>query len=163
MSLTWLVVTVLGPTVLLWNWAFIRLWVGAKHYAGSIPTLLIVMVVTQFVLIRNDANIIDLTLRIRRKVLIGALSVTAVVSRCWVLVSYFKLGIVGLCLGLIGGRSVLSMSYPIMVGRFLKISPCFPTQRYAETGLGNHAAFFTGIKAGRLVGRKQLFCCERVD
>ena len=75
MLFTWLIVTGLGPIVLLWNWAFIRLWVGEKHYAGTIPTLLIVMLVTQFVLIRNDASIIDLTLRLRRKVLMGALSV----------------------------------------------------------------------------------------
>lgn len=122
MSLTWLVVTVLGPTVLLWNWAFVRLWVGAEYYAGFIPTLLIVMVVTQFVLIRNDANIIDLTLRLRRKVLMGALSVTLSFVTAGVLVSYFKLGITGLCLGLIAGRSILSIGYPLMVGRFLKVS-----------------------------------------
>ena len=122
MSLTWLVVTVLGPTVLLWNWAFIRLWVDAKYYAGSIPTLLIMVVVTQFAFIRNDANIIDLTLRLRRKVLMGALSATLSFVTAGVLVSYFNLGIVGLCLGLIAGRSVLSMVYPLMVGRFLRVS-----------------------------------------
>ncbi len=122
MSLTWLVVTVLGPTVLLCNRAFIRLWVGEEYYAGFIPTLLIVMVFAQFVLIRNDANIIDLTLRLRRKVLFGALSVTLSLIVACVLVRYFKLGIVGLCLGVIVGRSVLSISYPIMVGRFLKVS-----------------------------------------
>ena len=122
MLLTWLVVTVLGPTVLIWNGAFIRLWVGAEYYAGTIPTLLIVMGITQLVLIRNDANIIDLTLRLRRKVLFGALSVTLSLAVAGVLVSYFKLKIVGLCLGFIVGRSVLSIGYPIIVGRFLNVS-----------------------------------------
>ena len=122
MLVTWLIVTGLGPTVLLWNWAFIRLWVGAEYYAGTIPTLLMVIVVTQFVLIRNDASIIDLTLRLRRKVFMGALSVTLSFVTAGVLVSYFKLGIVGLCLGFIAGRSILSIGYPIMVGRFLKVS-----------------------------------------
>jgi len=122
MSLTWLIVTVVGSTVLLWNRAFIGLWVGAEHYAGSIPTVLIVLVVMQFVLIRNDANIIDLTLRLRRKVLMGALSVTLSLVAAGVLVGYFRLGIVGLCLGLIAGRSILSVGYPVLIGRFLKVS-----------------------------------------
>lgn len=123
MLITWLIFTVLGPTILLWNCAFIRLWVGAEHYAGSIPTLLILVVVIQFVMIRNDANIIDLTLNIRRKVLIGVLSALLSLAIAGILVSYFNLGIVGLCLGLITGRSILSMGYPMMAGRFLKVSP----------------------------------------
>jgi hypothetical protein len=52
----------------------------------------------------------------------GALSIMLSLSAAVVLVSYFKLGIVGLCLGFIGGRSILSIGYPIMVGRFLKVS-----------------------------------------
>ena len=122
MSLTWLMFTVLGFTILLWNWAFIRLWVGAEHYAGSIPTVLIMVTVTQFVLIRNDSNIIDLTLRLRRKVIIGALSVSLSLFAAGVLVRYFNLGISGLCLGLIFGRSILSIGYPLMVSHFLKVS-----------------------------------------
>ena len=36
-----------------------------------------------------------------------------------VLVSFFKAGITGLVLGLIAGRSILSLSYPLLIGRFL--------------------------------------------
>ena len=32
MLLTWLVVTVVGVVILLWNRTFIRLWVGAEYY-----------------------------------------------------------------------------------------------------------------------------------
>jgi len=122
MALTWLVVTVLGATILLWNRAFIGLWVGANQYAGTVPGLLVVVVVTQFVWIRNDASIIDLTLRLRPKVLIGFLSAALAIGAASVLVSYFRLGIVGVCLGLILGRSTLSVGYPVLVGRFLGIS-----------------------------------------
>jgi O-antigen/teichoic acid export membrane protein len=122
MSLTWMIVTVFGSTVLLWNWAFIRLWVGAEYYAGPIPTLLIVMVVLQFVLIRNDANIIDLTLRLRRKVFMGALSVAISLVIAGAMVGYFKMGITGVCLGFLAGRSALSVGYPVLVGRFLGVS-----------------------------------------
>ncbi len=103
MSLTWLLATVLGITIILWNWAFIGLWVGADYYAGSMANLLIVIVVVQFVLIRNDAGIIDLTLRLQRKVLLGAVSVMVSIVAAAVLVKY--LGIVGLCLGFILGYS----------------------------------------------------------
>lgn len=122
MSLTWLITTAVGATVLLWDRAFVQLWVGAEYYVGSIPTLLIMVMVTQFVLIRNDANIIDLTLDLRRKVLIGVLSATLSLAVAGILVSYFKAGIAGLCVGFMAGRSILSLGYPLMVGRFLGIS-----------------------------------------
>jgi hypothetical protein len=122
MSLTWLVITVLGTTFLLWNRTFIELWVGGEHYAGPIPTLLIVLMVIQFVLIRNDAHIIDLTLRLRDKVIMGALSVMGSLAAAGLFVGYWRLGIAGLCLGLIVGRLLLSIGYPVLVSRLMKIS-----------------------------------------
>jgi hypothetical protein len=121
MSFTWLVMTVVGSTILLWNPSFLRLWVTAEYDAGSISTLLIVLMVAQFVLIRNDANLIDLTLNLRRKVLLGLLSTTLALVFAGVLVSFFNMGIVGLCCGFIAGRSILSLGYPWLVGRFLGI------------------------------------------
>ncbi len=79
--------------------------------------------VMQLVVIRNDANIIDLTLDIRRKVLIGVLSVMLSVALASVLIRYFNGGIVGLCVGFIAGRAILSLGYPLMIGRTLGISP----------------------------------------
>ena len=119
MALTWLIVTVLGSGVLLWNRTFIRLWVGAKHYAGDLPTLLIVIAVIQFVLIRNDANVIDLTLNLKRKVIMGAISVTVSVIAGGMMVAYFHAGIVGVVLGTMAGRAILTIDYPRRVGRFL--------------------------------------------
>ncbi|MGH7451012.1 MAG: hypothetical protein ACRENG_06690, partial [bacterium] len=110
---------VVGSTILLWNQSFLRLWVGAEYDAGSASTLLIILMAAQFVLIRNDANIIDLTLNLRRKVLIGLLSTTLALFIAGALVSFFKMGIVGLCLGFIAGRLMLSLGYPWLVGRFL--------------------------------------------
>jgi O-antigen/teichoic acid export membrane protein len=122
MLITWLIVTPVGTTIVLWNRVFVQLWVGAEYYGGPIPTLLIVLMVTQFVLIRNDGNIIDLTLNLRGKVLIGALSTVVSVVLAGVLVGPFDLGITGLCLGFIVGRSILSLGYPWLVGRSLGIS-----------------------------------------
>ncbi|MCH7707557.1 MAG: hypothetical protein IH884_03650 [Myxococcales bacterium] len=122
MASTWLVTVGAGATLLLWNRAFVELWVGTTHYAGSVPTLLIVLAVMQFALIRNDARIIDLTLSIRGKVLIGLLSAVLSVSLAAVFVGYFGGGITGLCIGLIAGRAVLTVAYPRHVGRLFGLS-----------------------------------------
>ena len=104
------------------NRTFLRLWVGEEYHLGAVSSLLIVAMITQFVLIRNDANIIDLTLRLRRKVLLGGLSVSLSLVAAGVLVGYFELGVVGLCLGIMAGRLILSVSYPALIGRFLNVS-----------------------------------------
>ena len=122
MMLTWLILTVIGSTILLWNQAFVDIWVGEVRYAGSLPSLLILVLTAQFVLIRNDANIIDLTLDLSRKVLLGLLSAIVSVGIAYVLVRYFQAGITGMVLGLIVGRSILSLAYPLLLGRFFGTS-----------------------------------------
>ena len=122
MTLSWLALTFLGATILLWNWMFLRLWVGYNQYAGTLTNLLILIFVIQFVFIQNDANIINLSLRVQSKVWMGALSIFL----CWIMagifVSQFENGIVGLLLGFISGRAVLSVFFPVLVGRFLDIN-----------------------------------------
>ncbi|MGH7456483.1 MAG: lipopolysaccharide biosynthesis protein, partial [bacterium] len=119
MIFTWLITTVAGATILLWNKSFLQLWVGAEYSAGALPTLLIILLVIQFVLIRNDANLIDLTLDLRRKVFTGFLSTALALVVAGVLVRFYNAGITGLCLGFLAGRLILSLVYPWLVGRFL--------------------------------------------
>jgi len=130
MLFTWLAVTVVGSTILLWNQAFLELWVGPGRYTGTLPELLILLLVAQFILLRNDANIIDLTLELSTKVVIGLVSVTLSVVVAGVLVGRWDAGIPGLVLGLIAGRLILSVSYPLMIGRVLGLS--FPAQLLAS-------------------------------
>jgi O-antigen/teichoic acid export membrane protein len=118
----WLVATTLGASILIWNRVFIGLWVGAEHYSGPFPNLLIIVAAMQLALIRSDGNIIDLTLHLSHKVLLGLLSVTLSVVAASILVAYFKLGIVGLCIGIMGGRLVISIGYPMLISRFLRVS-----------------------------------------
>jgi O-antigen/teichoic acid export membrane protein len=119
MALTWLTATSVGATVILWNHAFLRLWVGERYDAGATATLLLILMVTQLVLIRNDAQIIDLTLDVRHKVLTGALSAVVSLTLAGLLVRVLDLGVTGLCLGFLAGRSILSLDYPWIAGRFL--------------------------------------------
>jgi O-antigen/teichoic acid export membrane protein len=123
MSLTWLIATAAGTAVLAWNRAFLGLWVGEEYYAGSTATLLIVLMATQLVLLRNDANVIDLTLNLRSKVLIGAFAGVLALLLAGLLIGPLDAGIAGLCLGFIAGRSIQSVSYPVIVGRFLGLTP----------------------------------------
>jgi O-antigen/teichoic acid export membrane protein len=122
MTLTWLVTTAVGATILAWNRPFLHLWVGQGHYVGPVAGLFITLVVTQFVMIRCDAGIIDISLDLRRKVLMGLLSSLAAIAVAGVLVGVFKFGVVGLCVGMIVGRLLLSVEYPSIVGRFLGVS-----------------------------------------
>jgi len=122
MIFTWLIMTVFGSTMLLWNQSFVQLWVGGEYYAGAISNLLIILMVSQFVFIRNDANIIDLTLDLKTKVLFGLLSAGFSAGVSATLVGVYKLGIVGLTLGFITGQLILSIAYPLIVGRFFGVS-----------------------------------------
>jgi O-antigen/teichoic acid export membrane protein len=148
MAGTWLIATGAGVTILLWNRSFVQLWVGAEYYAGSIPALLIMLMVMQFVLIRNDANIIDLTLDLRHKVLMGAFSATVSLIGAGLLVGLFNLGIPGLCMGLIAGRSVLSLGYPWIVGRFLQISLVSQLTHVLRPALATALLFMLALRVG---------------
>ena len=123
MILTWFIVTVVGSTTLLWNRSFVDIWVGKEYYAGTISNLLIIIMVSQFVFIRNDANIIDLTLDLKQKVLMGLVSAALSAGLSLVLLESFKMGIVGLTIGFICGQAILSLGYPYLIGRFLQVTP----------------------------------------
>ncbi len=120
-SFIWLIATTLGASILIWNRVFIGLWVGADYYSGALPNLLIVVAAMQLALIRSDGNIIDLTLHMSHKVLLGLLSVTISILSASILVGYFNFGVVGLCLGIIGGRLIISIGYPLLISHFLGI------------------------------------------
>jgi O-antigen/teichoic acid export membrane protein len=119
MVLSWIVSIVAATTAIVWLPDFLRLWVGSKYDAGTTATVLICIMVLQLALIRVDSNVIDLTLRIRGKVLLGIFSVALSVGLAVLLVGQAQLGIVGLVIGFVLGRLVLSVAYPVLVGRLL--------------------------------------------
>lgn len=82
MTLTWLLCTAAGATTLLWERSFLGVWVGEKYYVGTTAMLLIVVMTLQLALIRS--NVIDLTLDLRLKVLLGVLSTGLSVLFAWV-------------------------------------------------------------------------------
>lgn len=119
MAITWLLVTVVGATFLLLDASFVSLWIGPRFYAGPVPALLILLLVTQFIFIGNDARIIDLSLDVRAKVQLGAASAGVSVVLAAIFVRRFDDPIVGVCSGLMIGRAMLTVAYPWLVGRLL--------------------------------------------
>jgi O-antigen/teichoic acid export membrane protein len=133
MTLTWLFVTVVGATVLLWNHSFLSLWVGARNYAGPWVDLLIVLVVGQTAFIRTDSYIIDAALRPKGRVVVGAITVIATLGLGIILTHAW--GILGLCIGMLAGRAIQSVSYPLIVRSCLNHPVAPPGARVAALRL----------------------------
>jgi O-antigen/teichoic acid export membrane protein len=152
MAATWLIATALGSTYLIWGEPFLDLWVGESYYAGETATVLIVLMVLQLGLIRNDAGLIDLTLELRAKVLLGFLSAGASIALALLLIAGLDFGISGLVVGFIAGRSILSIGYPWLIGRFLAVSPSDQVRAIVRPALVTTALFAAAVIVERYVG-----------
>jgi O-antigen/teichoic acid export membrane protein len=152
MTFTWVLVTIAGVGILVWNRSFVGLWVGDEFFAGELANLLIVILVAQFVFIRNDAYIIDLTLDLKLKVLVGAVAAVLAVALATGFVVFLDGGIVGLCAGFIIGRGFLSFLYPAIVGRTLNIDLSDQLRRAVRPAIVSAALFAGAVLAGRQFG-----------
>ncbi len=122
LSLVWVVGVGVGSTIVVWNESFIGLWVGPRLYAGPAVTLLVVVLALQLALIRADTFVIDVALKPRVKVVAGTIASATSIGLAIVGVGILDAGVTGLCLGLVAGRSVLSIAAPVAVGRFLGVA-----------------------------------------
>ena len=113
LGLTWLFLTAVGATILLWNHSFVALWVGPGQWAGPTVDLLIVLTAVQTAFIRTDSNIIDAALYPWSRVRVGA--VAAVLTLGGMVVLTYWWGLPGLCLGILAGRAVQTLLYPRLV------------------------------------------------
>jgi len=113
LGLTWLFVTAVGATILLWNHSFVALWVGPGQWAGPTVDLLIVLTAVQTAFIRTDSSIIDAALHPWSRVRVGAVAALLTLSAMVVLTHWW--GLPGLCLGILMGRAVQTVLYPRLV------------------------------------------------
>ena len=104
-SVTLLLTTAFGVTVILFNHSFLKIWVGKEHFAGQLANVMIMITIMQDTFVKNDACIISATLDIKKKVFLTLISGVLFAGFGIVLAS--KLGIVGLCLALIISRLFL--------------------------------------------------------
>jgi O-antigen/teichoic acid export membrane protein len=121
LAVTILFVSAAGTSVLLWNRSFVYLWVGAENYAGVWTNFLLVLIAAQTAFIRCDAYIIDAALQPGWRVRASAVAAVFAVSLSILLTHY--LGTVGLCLGILTGRAIQTVWYPLLVKRCLSGTP----------------------------------------
>ena len=124
---TWLFVTAAGATILLWNRSFLALWVGLENYAGMWPNALIMLAAAQAAVVRCDSYILDAMLQPRLRVMVGVGAAALIIAASVTLTP--ALGIVGICLGVLAGRCVQTVAYPILVERCLGHRPGLPLRR----------------------------------
>jgi O-antigen/teichoic acid export membrane protein len=117
MALTFLFAAATGATILLWNRSFVQLWVGPENYAGLWVNLLLVLIAVQTVFIRCDAYIIDAALQPARRVRVSAIAAAIVLTLSLLLA--WQGGLIGLCVGILLGRSTQTIWYPILVQSIL--------------------------------------------
>lgn len=110
---SWLLATGLGTTVLFCNPAFVTLWVGEAQYAGDSVNFLLVITILQLTLIRRDSDLINLSLKIRARVILEAIAVSISIGVSFIFVPQYE--ILGLCGSLILGRLVLTLAYPWLI------------------------------------------------
>ncbi len=118
--LTWLATTAMGATMIFWNDDFVRLWVSAKYIVDSATLFLIVLMIFQYSWIRADSDFINLTLDLRKKVALAALSSILSIVLAIGFMRWLDGPIAGVCLGFICGRLILSIGYPAILGQVLK-------------------------------------------
>jgi O-antigen/teichoic acid export membrane protein len=120
-ALVWAAGAAIGTTVVVWNASFVGLWVGDDLFAGTSATLLLVVLALQVALIRTDTFLIDVALVPRVKVLAGSVAAVASIVLAAVAIGPLDLGVLGMCVGLVAGRAVLSLAAPVAVGRVLGV------------------------------------------
>ena len=79
-----------------------------------------VLMIVQLIYIRNDSYIIDLTLQLRDKVLMAIVASVLAIGLSALLIP--RMGIAGMCLGMIIGRLALTISYPLIISKSLGAS-----------------------------------------
>ena len=113
LAVTGVFLSAAGATILLWNRSFVHLWVGAENYAGTWTNLLIVLIAVQSAFIRCDAYLIDAALQPGRRVRVGIVSGLLTLALSLGLTHLG--GMVGLCIGILAGRSIQTVGYPLLV------------------------------------------------
>jgi len=104
-SISLLLTTAFGTTIIIFNQSFLNIWVGQEHFAGHTANVLIIIMTIQDTFVRNDASVISATLDIKKKVFLTLISAVLFAGFGILLVS--KMGIAGLCLSLMISRLFL--------------------------------------------------------
>ncbi len=109
----------IGIIVLLLNKSFVYLWVGSELFLGWENNLLIVLLMIQLISIRNEAFLIDLSLDLKIKVLLGLGSILLSFTLAIVSYLYISKSIISVLVGILLGRFVLSIAFPFLTNKII--------------------------------------------
>ena len=114
------IISVFACVILLLNKNFVALWMGESYYMGDWVNLLIIILMIQLMLIRNEGQIQDISLIIRDKVLYGFLA--AVLGLILGIILYkFTNQIETIFTGLIAGRIFTSFKFSNLVNKIFNV------------------------------------------
>ena len=108
-----------GTLILLLNKSFVSLWGGETLFLGWENNLLIVMLMIQLISIRTESFLIDLTLDLKVKVLLGIVSVILSLTFSYLLYSYVHKSVSSILLGILLGRFLLVFIFPVIINEFI--------------------------------------------
>jgi len=114
--------------LVLCNGIFVGRWVGTSFYVGDMGNLGMVLVMLQLVILRFDAQIQDVGLQIRNKVIAGSLGAVLALA-LGALAYHLTSNLLVMFLGIFIGRLPLNVLFPRQVRRLI------PTVRADYTGL----------------------------
>ncbi|WP_375305438.1 hypothetical protein WI560_25735 [Bradyrhizobium sp. A11] len=123
------VMAVSGAGILLFNKAFVSIWIGPEYYMGDALNALMVIAFLQLSHIRLEAQIQDVGLNISKKVLVAFVATLASLLLAGVLFAVFG-SLESIYIGLIIGRLLASILLP----RF--VSGLVPIPAYHWRGIG---------------------------
>jgi hypothetical protein len=120
-SVTLLLTTAFGVTIILFNQSFLSAWVGKEHFAGHTANVLIMMMTIQDTFVKNDACIISATLDIKKKVFLTLIS--GLLFAGFGIFLVHKMGIAGLCISLMISRLYLLIGQRKILAAIMNTEP----------------------------------------
>ena len=135
-SITLLLTTAFGVTIIIFNHSFLNAWIGNEHFAGHTANMLIMVMTIQDTFVKNDACIISATLDMKKKVFLTLIAGGLFAGLGFLLVG--KMGISGLCISLMVSRLFL------FIGQRKILSALMNTGSRAEFDF-SYRAFLTAV------------------
>lgn len=124
-EISFFVAVLIGGLMLTLNKSFIQLWMGTSFYLGDYANLLITIIMVQLILIRNESQIQDVSLKIKKKVLVGGLGSLLGLLLGVIVFKLMDNSIIGIFYGIIIGRLIPFIAFPLMVNKMFEVKTSY--------------------------------------
>ena len=118
-NLIWIFTASTGAVICLWNNAFISIWTKPKYFAGQNETFLIVAVATLTALFQVDSSLINLTLNLKRKIILTTIAVVTTITLAIILIPIYN--IAGLLIAILIGKIMMNVGYARVLTNLLEV------------------------------------------